>query len=102
MTRTLTAVLTTTAATPAEMRDFIEQYVGPMVLRVNGEIERQVSQTALETPTAPEPEAVKRSKGFSQRRPAGPIARSDIIVPRKSKSFARVLTGDVYVLEHAH
>ncbi|HNQ22461.1 MAG TPA: recombinase family protein [Phycisphaerae bacterium] len=41
-------------ATPTEMRDFIEQYVGPMVLKPNGQIARK--------PIAPgDAEAVKRS-----------------------------------------
>jgi len=49
-------------ATPTEMRDFIEQYVGPMVLRPDGEIERKDAETPAETQTAPaEAGAVKRS-----------------------------------------
>ncbi len=51
-----------TVATPAEMRDFIEQYVGPMVLRPDGRIERKDVETPAETQTAPaEAGAVKRS-----------------------------------------
>jgi len=49
-------------ATPTEMRDFIEQYVGPMVLRPDGQIVRKDAGTPAETNTAPaEAEAVKRS-----------------------------------------
>lgn len=51
-----------TVTTPTEMRDFIEQYVGPMVLKPNGDIERKGLETLAETQTAPaEAGAVKRS-----------------------------------------
>jgi len=43
-----------TVATPTEMRDFIEQYVGPMVLKPSGNIARKHTAPA-------EAEAVKRS-----------------------------------------
>ncbi|MEW6252872.1 MAG: hypothetical protein AB1716_19720, partial [Planctomycetota bacterium] len=43
-----------TVATPTEMRDFIEQYVGPMVLKPSGDIARKDTAPA-------EAEAVKRS-----------------------------------------
>lgn len=51
-----------TVATPTKMRDFIEQYVGPMVLRQDGQIERKDVETPAETQTAPaEAGAVKWS-----------------------------------------
>ncbi len=51
-----------TVATPTEMRDFIEQYVGPMVLKPSGDIARKSLEPPAETPTAPaEAGAVKRS-----------------------------------------
>ena len=50
-----------TVTTPTEMRDFIEQYVGPMVLRPDGQIERKDAETPSETQTAlAEAGAVKR------------------------------------------
>ena len=42
-----------TVATPTEMRDFIERYVGPMVLKPNGQIVRKETEPAGETTTAP-------------------------------------------------
>ena len=51
-----------TVTTPTEIRDFIEQYVGPMMLKRNGEIERKGLEILTETQTAPaEAGAVKRS-----------------------------------------
>ena len=38
----------TVASTPTEMRDFIETYVGPMVLKTDGEIERKESAPGSE------------------------------------------------------
>ena len=44
------------------MRDFIKQYVGPMVLKPDVEIVRREAETPAETNTAPaKAEAVKRS-----------------------------------------
>lgn len=49
-------------ATPTEMRDFIEQYVGPMVLKPSGDIARKEAPPMAENDTAPaEAGAVKRS-----------------------------------------
>jgi site-specific DNA recombinase len=60
-----------TVATPTEMRDFIEQYVGPMVLKRNGDIERKGLEILTETQTAPaEAEAVKRSMAGTGFEPA--------------------------------
>ena len=58
-----------TVATPTEMRDFIEQYVGPMVLKPNGDIERR--ETAAT-------EAVAETELGDKRRPlhAGRVKRS--------------------------
>ena len=41
-----------TVATPTEMRDFVEQFVGPMVLKPDGGIERKET-TAAEAGAAP-------------------------------------------------
>jgi len=49
-----------TVATPTEMRDFIEQYVGPMVLKPNGDIARKQMAPA-------DAEAMKRSIVCAQR-----------------------------------
>jgi len=38
----------TAASTPTEMRDFIETYVGPMVLKTDGEIERKETASGSE------------------------------------------------------
>ena len=56
-------------ATPTEMRDFIEQYVGPMVLKPDGEVERK--ETAAT-------EAVAEPELGDKRRPlhAGRVKRS--------------------------
>ena len=44
------------------MRDFLERYVGPMVLKPNGEIGRKEPSPPAETQTAPaEAGAVRRS-----------------------------------------
>ena len=60
-----------TVTTPTEMRDFIEQYVGPMVLRPDGRIERKDVETPAETQTAPaEAGAVKRSIAGAGLEPA--------------------------------
>jgi len=48
-----------TVATPTEMRDFIEQYVGPMVLTPDGEIVRKGSEN--NTAPAEAGAVVKRS-----------------------------------------
>jgi len=51
-----------TVATPTEMRDFLERYVGPMVLKPSGDIGRKEPPPPAETQTAPaETGAVKRS-----------------------------------------
>ncbi len=51
-----------TVATPTEMRDFLERYVGPMVLKPSGDIGRKEPPPPAETQTAPaEAGAVKRS-----------------------------------------
>jgi len=51
-----------TVATPTEMRDFIEQYVGPMVLKPNEDIARKDTAPA-------ETGAVKRSIAGARRIP---------------------------------
>ncbi|HPP28892.1 MAG TPA: recombinase family protein [Phycisphaerae bacterium] len=51
-----------TVATPTEMRDFIEQFVGPMVLTADGEIVRKDASEPAGNDKAPaEAEALKRS-----------------------------------------
>jgi len=49
-----------TAATPTELQDFVEQYVGPMVLRPDGDVQRKETapaeagaETALADKTEP-------------------------------------------------
>ena len=60
-----------TVATPVEMRDFLERYVGPMVLKPNGNIGRKQTDPPAETQTAPaEAGAVKRSIAGAGLEPA--------------------------------
>ncbi len=60
-----------TVATPTEMRDFLERYVGPMVLKPSGEIGRKETAPPTETQTAPaETGAVKRSIAGAGLEPA--------------------------------
>ena len=60
-----------TVATPTEMRDFLERYVGRMVLKPNGDIGRKETAPPAETQTAPaEAGAVKRSIAGAGLEPA--------------------------------
>lgn len=60
-----------TVVTPTETRDFLERYVGPMVLKPSGDIGRKETDPPAETQTAPaEAEAVKRSIAGAGLEPA--------------------------------
>jgi len=83
-------------ATPAEMRDFIEQYVGPMVLKPDGEIERRDAENDT---TPAEAEVVKRSIVCTQRCSAGTNPKRDHR-PAQIEKVARRVT--VVAPSHRH